>query len=286
MWTPLQHALARFRALFTVTTLDSELEQELDAHVAMLTDDNIRRGMTPEEARRNALLSVGSRASTKELHREVRGLPFLETLAQDLRYTVRTLRRDSAFAVFAILIVGLGIGASCTIFSVVNALLLRPLPFRKPARLVWVKNHPDVDANDLSSQTTQVGHLLDLRERSKSFSEIGAYFAFYGLGDNKLIGEGEPERLTNIPVSQNFFAMLGVEPVLGRQFTAEEASGHGPHVVMLGHNLWQRRFASDLHIVGHSVNLDGQLNTIVGVLPASFDFGNIFVPGIKVDLYS
>jgi predicted permease len=242
--------------------------------------------MTEEEALRNAFLQVGSREATKELHREVRGLPFLETLAQDLRYTVRTLRRDSSFAIFAILIVGLGIGASCTIFSVVNALLLRPLPFRAPAQLVWVKNHPDVNANDLSGQTTQVGHMLDLRDRSKSFSEVAGYFAFYGLGDSKLIGEGEPERLTNIPVSQNFFSMLGVEPLLGRQFTAEEASGHGPSVVMLGHNLWLRRFASDPRIVGRSINLDGKPNTIVAVLPASFDFGNIFVPGTKVDLYS
>jgi len=286
MWTPLQHAFARFCAIFAKSTLDSELDRELDAHVFMLTDDNIRRGMTHDEARRAALLALGSRASTKERHREVRGLPFLETLAQDLRYAVRTLRRDSAFAIFAILIVGLGIGASCTIFTVVNTLLLRPLPFRNPASLVWVKNHPDVNANDLSGQTTQVGHVLDLRERSKSFAEVGAYFAFYGLGDSKLIGRGEPERLTNIPVSQNFFSMLGVEPVLGRQFTADEASGHGPHAVMLGFHLWQRRFSSDPHIVGQSINLDGQLSTIVGVLPATFDFGSIFVPGTKVDLYS
>jgi len=286
VWTPLQHALARFHAVFAVSTLDRELDQELDSHVAMLTDENIRRGMAPDGARRSALLSLGSRESTKELHREVRGLPFLETLAQDLRYTFRTLRRDSAFAIFAILIVGIGIGASCTIFSVMNTLLLRPLPFHDPSSLVWVKNNPDTDANDLSGQTTQVGHMLDLRERSKSFSEIAGYFAFYGIGDSKLLGEGEAERLTNIPVTQNFLPTLGVEPMLGRQFTAEEASGHGPNVVMLAHSLWQRRFASDPHIVGRTINLDGELNTIVGVLPASFDFGNIFVPGTKVDLYS
>src|SRR5450755_837879 len=120
MWTSLQHAIARFRALFTAFADDSELDQELDSHVTMLTDDNIRRGMTPDGARRAALLVVGSRESTKEQHRQARGLPFLETLVQDLRYTGRTLRRDSAFAIFAILIVGFGIGASCTIFSVVN----------------------------------------------------------------------------------------------------------------------------------------------------------------------
>src|SRR5580658_287341 len=143
MWTSLQHMLARLRAFFSVSELDRELDAELESHLAMLTDENIRRGMTPEEARRAAHLRVGARESTKELHREVRGLPFLETLMQDLRYTFRTLRRDAAFAVFAILIAGLGIGASCTIFSVVNTLLLRPLPVKDPSSLVWLANHPD-----------------------------------------------------------------------------------------------------------------------------------------------
>lgn len=132
MWTPLQHAIARIRAFFTVSALDCEFDRELDSHVAMLIDENIRGGMAPDEARRAALLRVGARESTKELHRQVRGLPFLETFTQDLRYTFRTLRKDSAFAIFAILIVGLGIGVSCTIFSVVNTLLLRPLPFAIP----------------------------------------------------------------------------------------------------------------------------------------------------------
>jgi hypothetical protein len=107
MWTSLQHMLARLRAFFSVSELDRELDAELESHLAMLTDENIRWGMTPEEARRAAHLRVGARESTKELHREVRGLPFLETLMQDLRYTFRTLRRDAAFAVFAILIAGL-----------------------------------------------------------------------------------------------------------------------------------------------------------------------------------
>src|SRR5436309_12587540 len=109
-----------------------------------------------------------------------RRTPFLESVLQDLRYSFRTLRRDVAFTTFAVLIVGLGIGASATIFSVVNALLLRPLPFRDPERLVWVANH---DTAGLSGQTTQVGALLDLRERNRSFSDVAAYFAFYGVGD-------------------------------------------------------------------------------------------------------
>ena len=112
-------------------------------------------------------------------------VPALDSILQDLRYTFRTLYKDPGFTTFAILIVGLGIGASATVFSVVNTLLLRPLPFHDPERLVWIANH---DASGLSGQTTQVGHLLDLRERNHSFTDMAAYFAFYGVGDNLLSG--------------------------------------------------------------------------------------------------
>src|SRR5205085_7785253 len=131
------------------------------------------------------------------------------SVVQDLRFALRTLRRDAAFATFAIAIAGLGIGASSTVFSVVNALLLRPLPFADPDRLVWITNR---DTSGLSGQTTQVGHMLDLRERTRSMSAIAGYFAFYGVGDNLLTGRGEPERLSGVPVSDNFFEILGVRP--------------------------------------------------------------------------
>ena len=124
----------------------------------------------------------------------------------------------------------------------VNALLLHPLPFRDPQRLVWITNH---DTSGLSGQTTQVGHLLDLRDHNHSFSGLAGYFAFYGVGDDMLSGQGEPERLSGVPVSGNFFPVLGVEPELGRQFTAEECKWHGPKAVLLSHGFWERRFASD-----------------------------------------
>ena len=136
------------------------------------------------------------------------GTPFFENLWRDVRYAVRTLWRDKGFATFAILIVGLGVGASCTIFSVVNTLLLRPLPFRDPERLVWIANHQD-ETNDMSGKTSQVDHLLDLREQNQSFEDMAAYFAFYGVGDAKLIGDGEPERLTSVPVIAEFFSAAG-----------------------------------------------------------------------------
>jgi predicted permease len=215
---------------------------------------------------------------------ESAGTPFLETFWRDARYAVRTLWRDKGFAAFAILIVGLGVGASCTIFSVVNTLLIRSLPFREPGRLVWMANHTD-DTNDLSGKTVQVDYLLDYREKNKSFEDLAAYFAFYGVGDSKLIGDGQPERLTSIPVTQNFFPLLGVEPQIGRQSTAEECKWNGPRVAILSDGLWRRKFAADPDIVGKALPFDGGPVTVVGVLPASFDFGTIFAPGSRVDMY-
>ncbi len=206
----------------------------------------------------------------------------LETLLQDLRYTFRTLRKDAAFTTFAILIVGLGIGASTTLFSVVDTLLLRPLPFRDPARLTWITNY---QTGGLSGATTQVGIMLDLRERNKSFSDIAGYFAFYGVGDNVLSGKGEPERLSGVPVSENFFPLLGVNPQLGRQFNHEECKWNGPKAVMISHGLWVRRFASDPGIVGRILTLDNQPVPVVGVMPAAFDFTSIFAPASHIDLY-
>src|SRR5687767_9797012 len=185
-------------------------------------------------------------------------------LLQDLRYSLRSMRRNAGFTVFAIVIAGLGVGASATVFSVVNTLLVRPLPFERPSELVWIANR---DLPDLSGQTTQVGHMLDLRERTQSLSAVAGYFAFYGVGDNLLSGRSEPERLSGVPVSDNFFDVLGVKPEIGRVFTKEECAWNGPKAVLLGHGLWQRRFNSDPAIVGTALTLNDDPHTVVGVLP-------------------
>ena len=205
-----------------------------------------------------------------------------EALRRDVRYAIRGLRRDAAFTAFVILIAGLGIGASATVFSVVHTLLLRPLPFADPGRLVWIANR---DTSGLSGQTTQVGHMLDLRERAQSIEALAGYFAFYGVGDNVLSGGGEPERLSGVPVSANFFEVLGVQPQLGRGFSAEEAAWNGPNAVMLTDGLWRRRFAADPGIVGTALILNDEPHTVVGVLPASFDFGSVFAPGSHFDVF-
>jgi predicted permease len=206
----------------------------------------------------------------------------LDTLFRDLRYAFRTLRRDAGFTTFVMLIAGLGIGASSTVFSVVHTLLLRPLPFAEPERLVWIANR---ETSGLSGQTTQVGHMLDLRERTRSLSALAGYFAFYGVGDHVLSGSGEPERLSGVPVSDNFFDVLGVQPQLGRLFNSEEGKWNGPNAVLLSDGLWRRRFASDPGIVGTALTLNDQPHTVVGVLPASFDFASVFAPGSHFDLY-
>jgi hypothetical protein len=225
MITRLNVLMARIRAFFRASGEDRELTQELDSHVAMSMEEHVRRGMTLDQARRAARLELGGVTQLREAHRDARGLPRLDSLLQDLRYALRTLRRDPGFTLFAVLIIGLGIGASATVFSVINALLLRPLPFREADRLVWVANSPD---DSVQEYMVQPSHYLDLQAQNRAFSELAAYNSFYRRGDAKLTGEGDPERLTAVAVSGNFFPLLGVQPILGRSFTADESRPNGP----------------------------------------------------------
>ena len=168
-----------------------------------------------------------------------RHLPALDSLLQDLRYTFRTLGRDAGFTTFAILIVGLGIGASSTVFSIVNALLLRPLPFRDPGRLVWIANHDETGG--LSGQTTQVGTSSTCASRINR-SPMPPTSPFMASATTSSPGKAS-RSVSRRAVSQNFFPLLGVQPQLGRLFTAEECKWNGPKAVLLSHGLWVRRFA-------------------------------------------
>src|SRR5690348_8832610 len=206
----------------------------------------------------------------------------VETLSRDVRNALRSLRRDLGAALLVIVIAGLGIGASTTVFSICRALLRRPLPFREPERLVWIANGT---SENLSAQTVQVNNLLDLRTASRSFVDIAGFYAFYAPGDIRLTGDGEAERITGVPVTQSFFTMLGVQPFAGRFFDSSETRWNGPKAVVLGYELWQRRFMADRGVVGRSILLDGEPWTVVGVLPPSFDFSAIFTPGRRADLF-
>jgi putative ABC transport system permease protein len=213
----------------------------------------------------------------------MQGLLYLvETLVRDLRYAMRTLRRDAALTTFAILIIGVGVGASTTVFSVVNALWLRPLPFDDPGRLVWVANGP---SENLSRQAVQVGHVLELREQSQSLASLAGFSPFYGVGDIRLTGRGEAARVTGVPVTEDFFRLLGVRPWIGRDFAAEECLWGAPGTAILSYPFWQRRLGANVDVIGGSITLDGALVTIIGVLPPSFDFGGTFSPGRPADLF-
>ncbi len=206
----------------------------------------------------------------------------MEQILQDLRYALRTMRRDAGFCAVAVLILGLGIGANTAIFSVVNTVLFRPLPFRDPARLVWIANGSP--AGGLSGVTSRVSNYRDFRDMNRSFEALTAYFAFSDYGSYTLTETGEPERLIGYGVAQNFFQVLGIQPMLGRAFDDEECKWNGRKAVILGNGLWQRRFGSDPQIVGRSITLNGDPTLVVGVLPESFDFASVFTPGAKVDM--
>jgi predicted permease len=255
------------------------LWEEMVFHIDSMTQELIGQGMPDLEARAAARRKFGNMTQKSEESRSTWIARWMSDAAQDLKYAFRGMRRDAGFTTFVILIAGLGIGASSTIFSVVNALLLRPLPFRDAGRLVWISNN--------GTWSTQVGHFLDLRARNQSFSDLAGWFGGYGVGDSKLTGTGEPERLTSVPVTQNFFSLLGVQPAIGRSFTAEECQRRveSPPAALLSHGFWQRRFASDPAVVGSKLTLNGALVTVVGVLPASFDFASVFAPGASIDLF-
>ena len=209
-------------------------------------------------------------------------ITLVDTLARDIRYGLRSLRRDLGVTIFAIAIAGIGIGASTTVFSICRALLLRPLPFEAPNRLVWIANGT---SENLSAQTVQVRNLVELRERSRSYVDVAGFFPFYAPGDIRFTGAGEPERLTGVPVTQTFFSLLGVKPLAGRFFDAAESRYNAPKTVVLGHDFWERRFAGDRGIIGRSITLDGDAVTVVGVLPPWFDFAATFTPGRRADVF-
>jgi predicted permease len=274
-----QRAVSCFRQ----TPLDREFEAEVATHLAFAMEENTRNGMSPEEARRRALIRFGGVQQSREQHREARGVPAIEALMRDLRYTLRALWRDRAFTLIAVLMLGLGIGANVAVFSVVNGILLRPLPFRDPQQLVWIAQTKGPPG--LAGSTISVDAYDEFRQRNHSFQDVTAWFAFSQPENLHLRGNGDPLPLTGISVAENFFNVLGVAPRIGRLFTAEECRRNGRPAVLLAYPLWQRQFAGDPGIVGRSINLDGKAVTVVGVLSETFDFGSVFSPGARVDMF-
>ena len=280
----LREAFKRVGSFFRKDQLDQELNEEMASHLQMVVEENMRRHMTAEEARRQALVRFGGVQQALERHRESRGLPWLDVLMQDLRFTFRTLRRDAGFTIVAVLILALGIGANIAVFSVVNTILLRPLPFRDPQQLVRiVQKNPKAGE---SSRTYSADATQDFQQQNHSFQSVSGYFAFTGPDNFKLVGTAQPVPVTGILVAEGFFQTLGVEPSLGRLFRPEEFVKHSQPVALLSYPFWKRQLGGDRSIIGKAINLSNTSVIVVGVLPDTFDFGSVFSPGAKVDLFA
>jgi predicted permease len=269
------------RAFFFKPPLEAELEAEIQAHIDLAFEENIRSGLSPLEARRQALVRFGSIDLAKYHQREARGFMKLDILLQDLRYTLRTLGRDRGFTLVAILILALGIGANIAVFSVVNHLLLRPLPFPDADRLVWIA--PPPTKCGLSCATYSTDAYDQFRTHTRSYQDVTGYFAFSGTDNLSLDLGGAPIPATSIDVIANFFQLLGVQAAVGRTFTPEDGRDGAPPVVLLTDAWWRRQFNADRAIVGKSFDMNGRQTTVIGVLPKSFDFGAVFSPGVKID---
>jgi len=279
--SPLRRALARLRSFADKPPLDADLEAEIAAHLEMAIEENIQRGLTPLEARRQALIRFGGIDLAKDQQREARGLMKLDILLQDLRYTLRTLGRDRGFTIVAVLILSLGIGANIAVFSVVNTLLLRPLPFPHAEQLVWIA--PPPTKCGLSCATYSTDAYDEFRQYSRSYQDVTGYFAFSTPGNLALSLGGPPIPATSIDVIANFFQVLGVQPAKGRTFRPEDAINGAAPVIVISDSWWRRQFNADPNIVGKAFDMNGTQTTIIGVLPKTFDFGAVFSPGAKVD---
>jgi predicted permease len=266
MFTAIRTMASRVRAWLTQREVDQEFQQEMESHLEMLTKENERRGMTPEEARRAAHVRLGGITQLKETNRELRGLPVLETLLQDARFALRALRKNPGFTAVAVLTLALGIGANTAIFSVVYAMVLKPLPYAEANQLVVLFQE---DAKDPKVQTgLSYLNYLDLREQNRIFSEIG------GTQRHRLTftGHGEPAEMNTAPVTPEVFSLFQVKPLAGRTLLPEDNKPGAAPVAILSEGLWRNVFGADPKILGTSIDLDKRSYTIVGIMPDAFRF--------------
>jgi predicted permease len=261
----LSRIASTWRNLSNKEVVDHELSEELRSHLDLLTDQKIREGLEPEAARRAALLEVGGVEQVKERVREVRmGRP-LEDLSQDLRYALRGLRKHPAFTAVAVITLALGIGANTAIFTVINTVLLRPLPYAEPEQLVVLTETISDRPFGVSFQ-----NFVDWRNQNTVFENITAVRQRESFN---ITGAGESERLQGRLVSANFLSTLGIKPIRGRDFLAEDDQPSAAPVALISHALWQRRFGADETIIGKQLTLNGQQYTVIGITPPNFRYG-------------
>ena len=259
---------ARFRALLRPGSADRELREEIGYHLAREMERHISNGVAPDEARRLALAHFGGVERVREEHRDVRRVSWLEDFTADARFALRALRRSPSLSAAAIITLALGIGANVAIFSAVNAVVLQPLPFPAPDRLMMItEENPE---KHWHLQTTAPANLLDWRAGVSDFADVTGHVD--GLGRTTLVGKGEPQVLMGSYVMGNFFSTLGARAALGRTFTFDETWTTGTHLAVLSDKGWREHFGADTAIVGKSVTIGGQTVQVIGVMPPGFDY--------------
>jgi putative ABC transport system permease protein len=255
----------RIRALRQRETVINDIDREMRLHLEMQVDANIKAGMSPAEARENAMRSFGNLNRAVDAAYDVKGGGIFETLAQDIRYGARMLAKHKAFTSVAVITLALGIGANTAIFSVVNELLLRPLPYRDADRIVTVW---EVSPGGRHQNSTSRANFRAWRQQTTSFN----YMSVFSDQRLNLTGTGDPEELSVQFTSPDFFKILGVDPILGRTFLPEDDKGGQSPVAVLSYGLWQRRFGGQANLVGQPITLNDTKFTVIGVMPPSFQF--------------
>jgi putative ABC transport system permease protein len=255
----------RLRAVRQRESVINDIDREMRLHVEMQVDANIKAGMSPTEARAKAMRSFGNLNRAVDAAYDVKGGGLFETLAQDIRYGVRMLAKHKAFTAIAVITLALGIGANTAIFSVVNELLLRPLPYRDAGGIVTVW---EVSPGGRRQNTTSRANFRAWREQNTAFQHMAAF------SDQRLnlTDTGEPEELSVQFVTPEFFKILGVDPLLGRTFLSEDDKADQSPTAVLGYGLWQRRFGGQANVIGQPITLNGVRYTIIGVMPPNFQF--------------
>ena len=253
--------MATLRSLFRREALDQEVSKELQTHIDMEIEHRQKRGMSAEEARRTALRDFGGVEKVREEVRDVRRVPFWDVLWQDVRFGLRSLRHAPGYTFAAVLILALGIGANTAMFSVINGVLIKPLPFRNQSRIVLVQQHSSTRGP--AATNVSLPEFYDYRDQLKSVGDLVEYHQM----NFTLLKQGDPARVNVGVVSANFFGALGVSPLVGRDFVAADDVLGAPAVLMLTYGYWQTKFGSDPHVVGKVVEMNDKPHTIVGVLP-------------------
>jgi putative ABC transport system permease protein len=263
----LRQLLQRLLSLFRRADLDRDLEEEMSAHLELAIEENLQRGLSPEVARRQALLRFGGSQKAKQEHRDARSLPFFETLFQDIGYSLRMLRKSPGFTTITVLTLALGIGANTAIFSMVNALLLHPYRFHNLDSLVLLWENRGIDEGP-DARSISPGDVSDLHAASPLFNDIAAYQCL----DFNLSSEGRVDLVRGCRVSANFFSVLGVGPAQGHLFSTDEEQPGADQAVVLSNGFWHSRFAGKPQLLGQSIRLNGRNYTVAGIMPPDFDY--------------